>query len=87
MQVPSNQGQAVVVVLAQDLIQSDEDFTMTKKNKARRWFSRLKGANFIQADKESVDVFVHYSVEDSSAYSGVYDEQPSRRSRRSKRRK
>lgn len=60
---------------------------MTKKNKARRWFKRLKGSGFIRSDRESVDVFVHYSVEDSNAYGGIYDEYDEKRSRNSRRRR
>lgn len=61
--------------------------SMAKKNKVRRWFKRLKGNEFIQSDRESVDVFVHYSVEDGNAYGGLYEEYDSKRSSRSRRRR
>ncbi len=60
---------------------------MTKKNRVRRWFSRLKGADFIHSEKDSVDVFVHYAVEDGDAYRGLHEARGSRRKSRSRRRR
>ena len=39
---------------------------MSRKREIVKWFQRLKGYGFIKADDGAVDVYTHYTTEDSN---------------------
>ena len=39
---------------------------MSRKREIVKWFQRLKGYGFIEAEDGAVDVFTHYTIEDSN---------------------
>jgi CspA family cold shock protein len=44
-----------------------------KKNGIVKWFSRLKGYDFIKPDESEQEVFVHYSAIDGEGYRNLYE--------------
>ncbi|MGB1251783.1 MAG: cold shock domain-containing protein [Candidatus Promineifilaceae bacterium] len=49
---------------------------MSRKREIVKWFQRLKGYGFIEAEDGAVDVFTHYTIEDgSNSFRHLYQNQ------------
>ena len=60
---PNTEAVEVIVV---SLPHTHEEWLMSRKREIVKWFQRLKGYGFIEAEDGAVDVFTHYTIDDSS---------------------